>query len=144
MAVLLKVRGIEASKHESDEFVSMPIHFLEVDEHKQQVYPRIYREMQFVDGLKASMLVENDIIAPECIMINFANSIAFITSCNVRIAITTRQQGQPLRKKLIADTTISLPPNSESLLPVAYGTLQGDSNFFFQLVQQSHLLILLI
>lgn len=34
MAVPLKVRGIGASKHESDKFLSMPIYFLRVDKQK--------------------------------------------------------------------------------------------------------------
>ena len=138
MAVLLKVRGIGASKHEIDEFVSMPIYFLGVDEHKPPVYARIYRQMHLVEGLKAKMLVKNNIIAPEGIMIDLANSTAFITSCNVRIAITARQRGHSLRKKLMADTTISLPSNSESLIPVTTGTLPSDCDFFFQPVQQPH------
>ncbi len=91
MAVPLKVRGIGASKHESDEFVLMPIYFLTFDEHKQPVYARIYRKMHLIDGLKANMLVGNDIIALESIMIDLANPTAFITSCNVWIAITARQ-----------------------------------------------------
>lgn len=85
------------------------------------------------------MLVENDIIAPEGIMIDLANSIAFITSCNVRITITARQRDQPVRKKLMADTTVSLPPNSKSLVPVMHGALLCKRNFFFHPVQKLHL-----
>ena len=117
----------------------MPIYFLGVDKHKQPVYACIYREMYLVDSLKANMLVENDIIAPKSIMIHLANSTAFITSCNVRIAITAGQQGQPLRIKLMADITILLPMNSESLVPVAHSNLPADRDFFFQPVQQPHL-----
>ncbi len=129
MAVPLKVRSIRASKHESDECVSMPIYFLGVDEHKQPVYARNYREMHLLNALKANILVGNDIIAPEDIMIDLANSTAFIISCKVRIAIKAGQRGQPLRKKVMADTTTSLIPNSESLVPVAHDTLPGDRDF---------------
>lgn len=131
MAVSLKVRGIEASKHESDKFVSMPIYILGVNKHKEPVYTCIYHEMHLIDGLKANMLVGNDIITPEGIMIDLANSTTFITSCNVRIAITARQRGQPLRKKLVADTTISLPPNSESLVRVMHSALPCNRDLFF-------------
>lgn len=131
MAVPLKVRGIRASKHESDEFVSMPIYFLGVDEHKQPVYTCIHRAMHLIDSLKANLLVGNDIIAPKGIMIDLANSTTFITSCNVWIAITARQRGQPLRKKLMEDTTVSLPSNSESLVPIIHGALPCDRDFFF-------------
>lgn len=142
MAVPLRVHGIGTSKHESDEFVSMAIYFLGVDKHKQLVYACIHREMHLVNGLKANMLVGKDIIMPKSIMIDLANSITFITSCNIRIAITARERSQPLRKKLMVDTTVSLPPNSESLIPVMHGTLPFDHDFFFQPVQQPHLTLL--
>lgn len=131
MLVFLKVRGIRASKHELDKFLLISIDFLGFDEHKQPVYARIYREMHLVDGLKANILVENDIIAPEDIMIDLANSTTFITSYNVRIAITARQKGQPLRKKSMADIMVSLLPNSEYLIPVIHGTLPCNRDFFF-------------
>ena len=133
-AVPLKVRNIRASKHESDEFVSMPICFLGVNKHKQPVYTRIDREIHLVDGLKANMLLGNDTIVLESIMINLANSTTFTTSCNVQIAIKARQRGQPLRKKLMADTTIFLLSNFESLVLVTHGTSLGNRDFFFQLV----------
>ncbi len=87
--------------------------------------------MYFVDGLKVNILFGNDVITPEDIMIDLANSTMLITRCNVRLAITARQRGQLLRKMLMADITIFLPLNSESLVPVTHDTLPGDCDFFF-------------
>lgn len=93
MAVLLKVGDIGAFKYESDEFCLITIYFLGVDKHKQPEYTCIHHDMHLVDGLKANMLIRNNIIVPESIMIDLVNSIAFISSWNVRIAIIARQRG---------------------------------------------------
>lgn len=91
--------------------------------------------MDFVNSLKANMLVENDIIIPKGIIIDLANSTIFLTSCNIWIAITAKQKSQLLRKKPIANTTAFLSFNCRSLVLVIYGALLGNHNFFFQQVQ---------
>lgn len=144
MAVSLKMRGIGASKHELNEFILMPIYSLGVNKHKQPVYAWTHREIYLVDGLKANMLIENDIIMPEDIMIDLANTTAFITSCNIKIAITARQRGQPPKKKLMADTTVFLLSNSKSLVPVIYGTLSRNRDFLSSRYSNHILLYLLI
>lgn len=144
IVVLLKVCGIRASKHESNEFVSMPIYFLGVNKYKQPVYACIHRKIFLVDGLRANMLVGNNIIVPEGIMIDLANSTAFITSRNVWIAIIARQRGQSLIKKLMVDTTIFLPSNSKSLVLVIYGALLCNRDFFFSRCSNHTLLYSLI
>lgn len=138
MAIFLKMHSIRAFKHELDKFVLMPIYFLGVEKYKQLVYACIYRKMHLIDGLKANILVKNNIMALKDLMIDLANFITFISSCNVWIAIIARQRGQPLRKKLMADTTVFLPPNSKSLVSVMHGALLCNRDFFFQPMQQSH------
>lgn len=83
MAVFSKVRSIKSSKHESDKFLSMPIYFLRIDKQKQLVYTCIYYNMHLVDGLKANMLIRNNIIMLKGIMIDLANFIVIISSCNI-------------------------------------------------------------
>lgn len=60
MATPLKVRGIGASRHESDEFVSMFFYFPGIDSANRLAYAHVHRELHFVDGLKANLLVGND------------------------------------------------------------------------------------
>ena len=62
MAVPLKGREIGSAKHNSDEFVSVPLYFLGRDKSKQLVYVQIDRELHLVDSLRANMLIGNDII----------------------------------------------------------------------------------
>lgn len=93
MAIPLKIYSIRTSKYKFDKLILMPIYFLRVDKHKQLIYTCIYCKMHLVDYLKTNILVGNNIIILKGIIIDLANSITFITNCNVLIAITTRQRG---------------------------------------------------
>lgn len=109
----------------------MPINSFGADKYKQPLYGCIHRQIHLIDGLKANMLVKNNINGPKSIMIDLANSTAFIINYNIWIAITDRQKGQPLKEKLMADTIVFLPPNFQSLIPVLHGTLLSNRDFFF-------------
>lgn len=91
MAALLKVRGINSVKHNSDEFLSVPLYFLGRDKSKQLVYIRIDKVLHFVDGLRAKMFIGNKIIGSEQISINIAKKTVLVTSCRVCISINARQ-----------------------------------------------------
>lgn len=109
----------------------MPINFFEADEHKQPLYSCIHRQMYLIGGLKANMLVKNNINGPKSIMIDLANFTAFIINYNIWIVITDRQKGQLLKKKLMADTIVFLPPNFQSLVLVLHSALPSNRDFFF-------------
>lgn len=83
MAVLLKVRRIGSTKHNSDDFVSVPLYFLGRDKNKQLVYAQIDRKLHLVDGLKADILIGNNIIGLQRISINIAKKTALVASCGV-------------------------------------------------------------
>lgn len=83
IVVFLKVHSIKTFKHKLDKFILMLIYFLRIDKYKQPVYACIYYKIHLIDSLKANMLVKNDIIMLEGIIINLANFIIFISSCNI-------------------------------------------------------------
>lgn len=85
MANLLKVRGIRSSKHESDKFISMFLDFSDINSRNRPIYLQIYWKLHLVEGLKANLLVSNNILATEELIINIANKTAIISRCQIII-----------------------------------------------------------
>lgn len=78
---LLKVRDIETSKHKLNKFISRFFYFSDIDSTNCLAYTHIHREFYLVDGLKANLLVGNNILAIERVVIDLANKFAMISSC---------------------------------------------------------------
>lgn len=96
IATPLKVRGIGASRHESDEFVSMSLYFSGVNSANRPAYAHVHKELHLVNGLKANLLVGNNILAAERVIIDLANKSAMISSCQMTISVAARPRGRPV------------------------------------------------
>lgn len=57
MLVPLKVRGIDESRHKSEEFALIALYILGLDQKNSEVYAYIKCELYLVEGLKANMLI---------------------------------------------------------------------------------------
>lgn len=97
------------------------------------------RELHLVDGLRANMLIGNDIIGPELISINIAERIALVGSCGVCIPISARQRSQLLIRKVLSVEAMTLPPRTETFVPVLPTGLPDNRDFLFQPLTQSYL-----
>ena len=102
MSTPLKVRGIGASKHKSAQFAELSLFLPGEDNEGQKVYASIRCELHLVEGLRANILIGNDIFAPESFVLNVGLGHALVGSCGVKIAIRARQRGQFLKKRLLA------------------------------------------
>lgn len=96
IAIPLKVRGIGATRHESDEFVSLSLYFSGIDSANRLAYAHVHRELYLVNGFKANLLVGNDILATKRVIIDLVNKSAIISSCQVTIFVTARPKGRPV------------------------------------------------
>lgn len=112
--VLLKVRGIGASEHESGQFALTMLYIPGIDEKGRKVYASITCELHLVDRLKENMLMENDMLCTEGFTVNFYNSSALIHSCGVRIDISARQYSKFLRYRALASTSTIIFPHLEA------------------------------
>lgn len=81
IVILLKVRGIGTSKHETDKYVLEALYFPAISDKGQQVIACIRRKLHFVDNLRANILIGNDVIGPKKITINMAKEKAYILGC---------------------------------------------------------------
>lgn len=90
MPVPLKVRGIGASRHNSGEFALIALYISGLDRGSSEVYAYVQCELHLIDGLKANMLIGNNVFCTEGFTINLANASAHILSCGVTIVISAR------------------------------------------------------
>lgn len=139
MPVLLKVRGIGASKHESGDLALTTIYIPGFDGNGREVYASITCELHLVDGLKANMLVGNDVLCTEGFAINLSSSSALIHSCGVSIDINARQHSKFLRHRALASASTIIPPRSEALVAFRHIKLPDSRNFLFYPSPQQHL-----
>lgn len=92
MSTLLKVRGIRASRHESKEFVALSLYFLGKNSARKLVYALLRYKIHLVKGLRANLLIKNDIILPKNFVINIEKKTILIKSCGVIVFISVRQK----------------------------------------------------
>lgn len=76
MPMSLKVKGITTFKHKSDEFTLAVLYILSLDWGGSEVYVCIKYKLHLIKGLKANILIDNDIFCTEGLLINLANASA--------------------------------------------------------------------
>ena len=90
MSISLKVRGIKALNYQSAQFAKLFLFLLEENNKKQKVYAFIRYELHLVDGLKANILIGNNIIISKSFVLNIRLSQALMESCGVKITIKAK------------------------------------------------------
>ena len=131
MATPLSVRGIGSSKHETGEYVCAPLYLIGTKDDDSPAYACLRRELHLVDGLKANMLIGNDIIGPEGILIDISKGSVYISSCGIKLMVDAKQRGPFIRREILAESNIVLPPHSERLIPFISPNLPDDRDFIF-------------
>ena len=132
MPVPLKVRGISVSRHKSGEFAFTALYIPSLNREGSEVYACVLCELHLVDGLKANMLIGNDVLCIKGFTINLASASAHILSCGVTIVINTRNHSQFLKRNVLANTTLFIPPKSEALVNIRQIPLLDSRDFLFQ------------
>lgn len=92
MATFLKQRHIYLSKHKTDEYINLFLYMIGKKTDDSKTYAYIQRKLYLVDGFKANILSENNIIGPKGISINSFHKSAYISSCKIKISIQAKQR----------------------------------------------------
>ena len=71
----LKVREIKASKHESKEFATLSLYFPRKNGAGKLVYAFMRCEIHLVEGLRANLLIRNNIMSPENFVIDIEKRV---------------------------------------------------------------------
>lgn len=85
-----KIRGIGSFKHWTDEYVLIPLYFIEKKDNGTPAYASVERELHLVEGLRANILIANDLLRPEDVSINIAAKTAYIGSFKIKIALNAK------------------------------------------------------
>ena len=135
----LKVRRIKASKHESGEFAALFLYFPGRDNTGQQVYAFLTCKIYLVKGLRANLLIGNNIMSPEGFIIDIKRRSILIRSCGVTVPIDVRQRGQFFTRRLLASQDTVIPPRSEAMVSIVPLPLPDDRDFLFHPSTQTSL-----
>ena len=139
MSTPLKMRGIGASKHESGEFAALSLYFPGRDTAGQQVYAFLTCEIHLIEGLRANLLIGNDIMSLEGFIIDIKRRNILIGSCGVTVPIDARQRGQFLTRRLLTSQDRVIPPRSEAMVSLVSLPLPNDRDFLFHPSAQTNL-----
>lgn len=143
MVIPLKVREIESLKHESNECISMSLYFSRIELRNHPIYAHIFQKLHLVKGLKANLLVGNNILATERVIIDFANKTTIILSYQVIISVTTQSIGYPVQKKVLVDKSFTIFPETETLVQFVCSGFPNNWDFFFNPTPYGHLTLFL-
>lgn len=139
MSTSLKVKGIGASKHKSSEFAALSLYFSGKNDVGDLVYALLQCEIHLVEGLRANLLIGNDIMSPEAMVINLEKKTALIGVRGVTIDVNTRQRSQFLAKRLLTSQESVIPPRSEAMIPLVKLPLPDNRDFLFHPTPQANL-----
>lgn len=84
-----------------------------------------------MEGLRANLLVGNDIMSPEAMVINLRKKTAIIDTCGVSINVNARKRGQFLARKLLTNQDSVIPPRSEATISLEKLLLPDNRDFLF-------------
>lgn len=138
ISIPLKVRGIRASKYESAQFAELFLFLLRENDEKQKVYTSIKCELYLVKGLKANILIGNNILALENFVLNIGLGHTVVGSCKIKITIRARQRGQFLRSKLLVEKDGVVPLRSEAIIPLFPVPFPNNRDFLFHPIAQTN------
>ena len=132
MANPLRVRGIGSNTHETKEYILVPFYMpASKASDGTSVLACITREIHIVDGLKANMLIRNDVLGPEEFVIDINKKKAYIGSCDVNISLQVRPRGTFIRKTVRTKSAVTVTPGAELKVPVNM-ILPADRDFLFE------------
>ena len=135
----MKVRDISASKHESLEFAALSLYFPGKNDVGNLVYASLQCEIHLVKGLRANLLIGNNIMSPKAMVINPKKKTALIGVCGVIIDVNTKQRGQFLAKRLLTSQESIISPCSEAMIFLMKLPLPDNRDFLFHPTPQANL-----
>lgn len=88
-------------------------------------------KIHLVEGLRANLLIGNDIMSLEGFIIDVTKRCVLIGSCGITVPIDVRQSGQFLKKRLLSSQEMVVPPRSEAMVLLVPLPLPNNRDFLF-------------
>lgn len=134
ISTFLKIRGIRVSKDEFAQFAELFFFLPGENNQRQKVYIFFKCKLHLVEGLRANMLIGNNILASESFVLNIGLGHAVVGSCGVKITIRARQKDQFLKRKHLAENDVVVPLRFEAIILLLSMPLPDNRNFLFHQV----------
>lgn len=122
---------ISLSKHEIDKYVTIPLYLLGEKNNRAKAYACIWRKLHLVDGLKANILIGNDIIGLKRISIDISSKSVYVSSCKIKLWIEAKQQDPFIWWKVLSEANVVLPPRTKKIIPFSIPNLFTDRDLLF-------------
>ncbi|EAQ91761.1 hypothetical protein CHGG_03696 [Chaetomium globosum CBS 148.51] len=123
----LMVRGIGKGVHNTLDYAIIDLNFYGTLPSGSTAIASFTREVTIVDDLRANMLLGMDCMTPEKFDILLSDEAIVINSCGgIRIPITTKRHGKPIKSKVIAKHRISIPPQTLASIAVNHAVHVDD------------------
>ena len=115
MPTPMNVRGIGNKKHDASEYTQVQFFF-----YTAKGVAIIEREVHIIDDLAANVLIGIDIMMPESIVLDFAQSTATIGSCNsLTIPVSVTTKGARTSRTVYSKSHVSIPPHTNVAVPIS-------------------------
>ncbi len=108
-----------------------PLYFIVKKHNGTAAYASVKHELHLVEGLKANIPIGNDLLKPEDVSINIAAKTAYIGSCKIKIALDAKQRGPFVRRTLLTESNLVVPPRSKTLISFLSPKPPDNKDFFF-------------
>ena len=136
MTSSLRVKDIDATIHEINEYVQISLYFFEQKNDKSAL-TCIIREIHLVDDLKANLLIENDFLGSESFIIDISSKKASIASCEVIIDLSIRQRDSFIRRNIHAMKSTLIRPKVEINVPAKF-PVSDNRDFLFEPTKEAN------
>lgn len=139
MSTSLKVRKIGALKHKFAQFAKLSFFFPSENDKEKKVCTFFKCKLHLVKGLRANILIGNNILTSESFIPNVGLGHTVVGSYGVKIAIKAKQKSQFIRRKLLAESNEIVPPRFEAMIPLLPVFFLDNRDFLFYPTTQINL-----
>ena len=101
MTLSLKIRGVDAIKHETIEYIIANLYFSKTNFQKNKILVYLRRKIYIVNDFRIKLLINNNIINFENIIVNVIKKNVFIKSYKIKIEIFARSHDEFIKKKFL-------------------------------------------
>lgn len=122
----------------TDQYAIATILLLRTSEEKP-ARAKIIKEIHLVDGLKANMLIGNDILGLEQISIMIPTKTAHIGNCYVTVPIDIKTRSAAQARSIHSKKVTLVPPLSEIEIPVHNFASLPDRDYLFESAETRNL-----
>ena len=127
-----RIKDLKSTMHDMNEYILILIYIFIVKKNDIKIFYRIYKEIHFVDNLKAYILLNNNIINFEKIVLNVAQNKIYIDNYEIIIIITSRQRDSYQRRIIYIKKILIITPHINIMISINTSKTLFEKDFIFE------------